>query len=240
MDFFGKKLSEKIPCQNAAISCWVEWAIPILLFLLIAPWTPEIDLAISHFFYSSTHFVKAPWITFFYHWGPWLAWIVSFAAAALLILSFSVTSFKKWRQATLLWILTYAIGAGVIIHLILKVFWQRPRPVQTINFGGFAPYHPFWIRITEEYAEAARSFACGHCTAGFIFFTLFLIGRRMQKDWLKYTGLILGAMLGIGLSLLRIAQGGHYFSDTMAAALIIWLTALIFDAFIYRDQPCRR
>lgn len=60
---------------------------------------------------------------------------------------------------------------------------------------------------------------------GFYFFALALLGICYRRRDLYWLGLGLAWGLGGLLSLARIAQGGHFFSDTMASALIMWLTA---------------
>ena len=68
---------------------------------------------------------------------------------------------------------------------------------------------------------------------GFYFFTVALIGMRLQKKRVFYLGLVLTIFLGAALSLIRMAQGGHFFSDVLMSALIMWLTALAFDRIVY-------
>lgn len=194
-----------------------------------------------HFYTPSTpsekgHFVQNGWLQFFFDYGELPAWLFAIASLAIILLCFIDKRLTPWKKPALAFLLAIAVGAGLITNFLLKHFWLRPRPRQLIEFGGFAIYHPFWIRMTETSPEPGRSFPCGHCTMGFVFFILCLIGLRMQRKGVFYTGIALTILLGIGLSLLRIVQGGHFVSDTLAAALIMWLCAIGADAWVYRNS----
>jgi membrane-associated PAP2 superfamily phosphatase len=67
---------------------------------------------------------------------------------------------------------------------------------------------------------------------GFYFFTLALIARRLDYRKTFWFALILAFGLGISLSLARIAQGGHFFSDTLVSALVMWLSAYACDRWL--------
>lgn len=205
----------------------LRWTLPLFLFLLLAPLTPQIDLAVAHAFYKENSFAHHALFQFFYSYGTWMAWI------------FAVLCLFYWkRKEARLYLLTFGLGAGLFANGILKQFWERPRPVQTLDFGGFAPYHPFWSPLVETLHEPCRSFPCGHATMGFVFITLCLAGHRLKNRKLFYTGLALSLFFGIGLSLTRLAQGGHYFSDVLASFLLIWFLALFLEYLLYKKQPC--
>ncbi|WP_231909278.1 phosphatase PAP2 family protein [Candidatus Protochlamydia naegleriophila] len=51
------------------------------------------------------------------------------------------------------------------------------------------------------------------------------MGKYYQNRKLYQAGWILTLFLGGALSLARIAQGGHFLSDILVSALIMWLTA---------------
>ncbi|MDR3623740.1 MAG: phosphatase PAP2 family protein [Chlamydiales bacterium] len=213
----------------------LKWIIPCILFILIAPFTPKLDLLISHFFYID-HFSKAPIWQLFYDYGTWPAWIVAVISLIIIIASFFSAYWKKFKKDALLFLCSLILGGGIITNLLLKQFWQRPRPVQLDEFGGFIYYHPFWIPLHEYTIEPGRSFPCGHCTMGFIFLAFCFIGIRRNNRPIFYTGLFITLFLGIGLSLSRIAMGGHFFSDTLASLLIMWLSIVTMDAFLYRKN----
>jgi membrane-associated PAP2 superfamily phosphatase len=224
---------------------FVKWVLPILLFVLIAPWTPAIDPIITEYFYTPSsatekgHFVVTPFLQFVFEHGEMPARIFAIIGFALLILSFIPkfsSSLKKWQKPSIAYLFTFIVGAGLITNVVLKQYWERPRPRQVVEYGGHELYHPFWKSISGDHSDAYRSFPCGHCTSGFVFFSLCLSGRRLKNPALFFTGLVLVVGLGIGMSLMRMAQGGHFFSDTLAAALLMWLCALTIDTLLFRNH----
>lgn len=210
---------------------YAKWWLPILLMVLIAPFTPMLDMGISRFFFNQGHnqFISNDVTYLFYEYGTIPAHIMTALAVAAYLLSFCVAKWKKWRAPALVWLLTVAIGAGVIVHGIFKEEWGRPRPKQVIEFGGAQEFRPFYKPNFHDQPEPSKSFSCGHCTMGFCFFALALAGKRLNNQSMYYAGLCLAIFLGVGLSLTRIAQGGHFLSDTLASALVMWLTAITAD-----------
>lgn len=218
----------------------IGWLLPIIAMLLIAPFTPAMDLAISHYFYlPDAGFSTNLFFTFLFNYGPIPAQIIAGLAAIVLIISFlptrfnKLSTFKTWRRPAACLVLTMAIGAGLIVHAILKDHWGRPRPRQITEFSGTQMFRPFYQPNIFNQPEPSKSFSCGHCSMGFYFFALALVGRRLHKKTLFLSALTLAIVLGSLLSLTRIAQGGHFFSDTLITALVMWLTAYACDRWLY-------
>lgn len=204
--------------------------IPILLMLVITPFTPWLDKTITGFFYdpnSADHFVSNPFLDFLYNYGFYPAWGLFIVSVIVLIFS------KKWRNPSLVLILTFIIGAGVITHLILKDHWGRPRPKQVIEFGGTQEFRPYYSPNFFHQPVPSKSFPCGHCSTGFFFFALALVGKRLNSPVLTYAGWTLAIVLGVLLGAARIMQGAHFLSDVLMSALLLWLTALSIDRLVY-------
>jgi lipid A 4'-phosphatase len=220
---------------------YITWWLPILLFILLAPFTPFLDLEIERFFYNmnsdpSHRFISNNFTHFMYEFGTIPAWIVVSIASIMLLLSYTKRKWKSCYNPSLVLLLTVAIGAGFITHALLKDQWGRPRPKQVIEFGGIQEFRPFWKPNFFDQPEPSKSFPCGHCTMGFFFFALALVGKRIQNNALFWTGIILAFSLGIALSLARMMMGGHFLSDTIMSALIMWLTAISCDWFFYGNE----
>lgn len=212
--------------------------LPILLMIMIAPFTPWLDLSIARYFYriggpDGHQFVSNDFTYFMYEYGTIPAWITIGIASIAFLLSYCFRRWQKWRSPALVLLLTIAIGAGFITHALLKEHWGRPRPKQVEEFGGMQPFRPFYQPNFNHQPEPSKSFVCGHCTMGFFFFALTLVGRRLEDKRLFWLGIGLAIVLGVALSLARMAQGGHFLSDTLMSALIMWLTALMCDWLIY-------
>ena len=218
-----------------------RWLIPLLLMILITPFTPFLDLTISSWFYNINsetvdHFVSHPFLDWVYTYGLVPGQILGVLSAVTLLLSYVSSCFKKWRLPALLIVLTLAVGAGFISHVLLKDHWGRPRPRQAIEFSGSQPFRPYYSPNLFHQPEPSKSFVCGHCTMGFIFFALALVGKRIQSQSLYYTSMALAFLLGSMLGITRIMQGGHFFSDVLWSGLIMWFTALTMDWLIYNAE----
>ncbi len=213
----------------------LKWLLPIVLMALIAPWTPYLDIEFSQYFYQGDgKFTSNAFIIFFYKYGFLPADLTAALAVVVLLLSFFIPPWRRWLAPSLVLILVLAVGSGLTVHAALKDHWGRPRPKQVVEFGGTELFRPFYKpNFTYQETEPHRSFPCGHCSTGFYFFCLAFIGTRMRNRMVFYTGLVLAIGLGTILSVVRIAQGGHFFSDTLISALIMWETALFFDWLIY-------
>lgn len=219
-----------------------QWWVPILLMAIITPFTPMLDLAIARAFYHQSesgatgHFTSNAFFDFMYTYGVLPAWITVGLAVVILLLSYISTYWKPWRSSALVMVLTLAIGAGFVTHALLKDHWGRPRPRQVIEFGGNQPFRSYYEPNFFHQPEPSKSFSCGHCSMGFYFFALALLGKRWRNKLVYWLGMVSAFTLGIALSITRMAQGGHFFSDILMTALIMWLTALTCDWLIFSEQ----
>lgn len=216
----------------------LHWLAPIVLFLLIMPFTPWLDLTISQSYFSeqTQTFRSGPLLDFMYQWALLPGQLLIAGSLIALLCTYASRRLSKWRNPAMLIVLTLAIGAGFITHALLKDHWGRPRPRQVIEFGGTKEYRPIWKPDFSIKVHESKSFPCGHCTMGFAFFAFYFLGKRLRKPWLSVLGLSLSLVLGVGLGITRIMQGGHFFSDVLTTALIMWMTALIVDWIIYDEE----
>ena len=212
--------------------------LPILLWVLFTPWSAGLDLKLSHLFYEGGAFIPHPFWNWLYLYGIWPAWLLAGLALCGFLLSF-ISSYRTWRLPCLYLLLTFAIGSGLIIHAILKDHWGRPRPRQVTEFGGRQTFHAYYEPHIGHQSEPSKSFVCGHASSGYYFFTLVFLGMIYHSRRLYWLGLGLAWGLGGLLSLARIAQGGHFLSDTLASALIMWLTAWGLAYFLFAKEGKR-
>ncbi len=209
------------------------WFLPVLAMIAVTPFVSSWDLAIARFYYRD-HFAGTAFYDFMFDYGPWPALALSVAAAIVLVLSYCFKAWRRWREPAWVLVLTSAIGAGLIVHVILKDHWGRPRPKQVIEFGGQQVFRPYYSPNFFHQPESSRGFPCGHCTMGFYFFAAALVCQRLSWRTLSYLSYALAIALGIALSFTRMAQGGHFLSDALITALIMWLSAGFFDWLVFR------
>ncbi|WP_068470094.1 phosphatase PAP2 family protein [Candidatus Protochlamydia phocaeensis] len=207
---------------------------PLLILALLTPWSEQLDLKMSGWFYQNGHFSSHIFFEWVYYYGLIPGWIVVGLACLGWILSFLFHSFRQWRRIFAYLILVLAIGSGLIVHVLLKDHWGRPRPKQTTEFGGQQSFRAYYHPNFFQQPEPSKSFPCGHCSMGFYFFTFILLGRHYRRRFLYLLGLALTGGLGGVLSLSRLAQGGHFFSDIVVSAIIMWLAAFGLYHFMFR------
>jgi lipid A 4'-phosphatase len=183
----------------------------------------------SLFFRSGTgwYLAKAPIWVWLHDYGTIPGLVLTLAALAVWLVGLHVPGMRAWRRPCLVVVLTTVIGAGLLVNAVLKQYWGRPRPDQTIEFGGKWEYRPIFSPGTPG---QGASFPCGHCTMGFVF--LSLIGFRRQNKVLAVGGVAVGIVLGVLLSAARIVQGAHFLSDAIWALGIVTMTLTVFDAYL--------
>lgn len=203
--------------------------LPLALILLYAPFSGPIDLYVSSLFFADNHFVSNSFFDAVFKFGVIPADSAFITALIICLLSFFKKKWKPFRSCSFLMIFTLIVGAGLIVHLVLKDHWGRPRPRQVVEFGGQQTFRPFYSPNFFNQPEPSKSFPCGHCSMGFYFFALMFVGRHLKNRKIEIASWALAIILGLLLSVTRIAQGGHFLSDTIMTAIIMWYTALFFN-----------
>ena len=220
------------------------WILPLLLLLAITTFLSSIDLWVATFaFFSkdpiSGGFFSTPFLDWVYLYGVVPSQVVCALACLALLFSLWIPSLCKFRKACFCLVLTLGLGSGLITHSMLKEWWGRPRSRQITEFGGSQNFRPYWQPLFKNSTETSRSFPSGHSTCGFFFFSFYFIARRYQIKWLANTALFVSFLLGGVLSAARIIQGGHFTSDVLIAALIMWETAYVVD-YLFFEYPSQK
>ncbi len=156
--------------------------------------------------------------------------IAIWTVAAVMALSVIVKLLRPTRPSPIapskvnfmLWSL--ALGPGVLVNLLFKNFWGRPRPEAVDLFGGASPYVPVW-RLSDA-CHLNCSFVSGEASAAIWLTALTLI---VPPRW-RIPTLMVTAGFAVIVSLNRIAFGGHFISDVVIA----WGLTLIVIFGVYR------
>lgn len=129
---------------------------------------------------------------------------------------------RSWIRPGLFLVILLALGPGLVVNTIFKDYWGRPRPREIVQFGGKKEFLDPW---QKGVAHAGRSFPSGHSSAAFYLTAPFFVYRRKNA---RIARMWLAGGLGFGLvmSVARIAQGGHFLSDTLWAWGMIHLIAV--------------
>jgi lipid A 4'-phosphatase len=107
----------------------------------------------------------------------------------------------------------YLLGPGLLVNVILKSHWGRPRPAEVIEFGGALPFVNWWD--PGGACPSNCSFISGEAAAAaWLFGPAMLAPRR----WRPLT-MSLAAAFFVLTSALRLAAGGHFLTDVVIAGL---------------------
>lgn len=214
---------------------WFEkhglWMVGLgFLFFIVLTTLMDIDARLSAYFYDPTAtsrwFLKtsAPWI-WLYHYGEWPTWILTVGAVLVWGGSLWRRSWVCYRRACALIILAVMLGPGLLVNGVLKPLWGRPRPAQTVLFGGPHPYEHWW---QPGDIGDGRSFPSGHAAMGYVLVLGTCLVPPHRPAWLR--GLVLAGALAYGslLGATRVIQGGHFLSDVLwSGSLMCFLVATL-------------
>lgn len=156
--------------------------------------------------------------------------ILFFAGGLVVALgSIKIERWKKWARPGVHWALCMLLGPGLVVNAIFKEFYGRPRPKQSVEFGGTMEYRAAWV---PGKFRTGDSFPCGHASIGFYYMAgYFVFHRRNRKA--AWAWMALGLASGAFIGLARMAKGGHWFSDVVWAAVFVYYTSYL-SAWICR------
>ena len=130
-------------------------------------------------------------------------------------------------------LVTLILSAGILTNLTFKSYWGRPRPVVVTQFNGDLPFVPWW----DPRGGCGRncSFFSGE---GATAFWTYAPAALTPPAWrpLAFAG---ATVFGIVTSVLRMAFGGHFFTDVAAAGLVTFLVIWLVHGYIYRWPSTR-
>ena len=156
------------------------------------------------------------------NYGVIPAFLLAIMAVMGVAIGMTHRKFSQWTRPSFYVIAVFLLGSGLITNVLLKDQWGRPRPKQVIALGGTEPF----LKVLEpNFGKAGKSFPSGHATTGYVFFSLGLLlwrSRRRLAIGLLISASILGTLVGLA----RVLQGGHFPSDVVWAAAIMWFTSL--------------
>jgi lipid A 4'-phosphatase len=217
---------------------FIALALTLVVGLLFGIY-PELDLKLAALFYDPVAKIfplklntpaavvrdAAMWIA----WGLALPAIVALTAK---LVRPDRPLLMSGRAVTFL-LVTLLLSAGVLTNFTFKSFWGRPRPVVVTQFNGDKAFVPWW----DPRGACPRncSFISGE---GATAFWTFAPAALTPPPWrpLAYAA---ATLFGVTTSVLRMAFGGHFFTDVAIAGLVTFLVIWLAFAVIYRWQRSR-
>lgn len=195
---------------------------------------PEWDLAISTMFWNaaskSFHVSGLEWSKSVRTLANVLPWVFAGPAFAAILLKLIWPRRRMLlpARACVLLAVTMALGPGLLVNGLLKEHWGRPRPVHLDEFGGKDSFTPWY-----SYGGACPtncSFVSGEGSLGF----WLVAPASLVPPPYNGPALVAAAAFGTLAGGLRIAFGGHFFTDVVFSAvltvlLIAVMRLLLFD-----------
>ena len=220
-----------LPSRHLVI--WLDFLVPIVLLVLFT-----IFIDAEPLIYPSRHggiiasragFAQEP---LYLQIRCLPAWGVVIFALYRFVRSFFDSRYRGKRKSCLYLILVMIIGPGLVVNTALKQQWGRPRPRNIQEFGGKYRYEAPW---QMDKSSPGNSFPSGHASMGFYFVTLYFLNRHKRKSfWIGLLAFTWGALIGF----VRIMQGGHFFTDVLWSAAIVWLVAaLLYYSMALHKEP---
>ena len=118
------------------------------------------------------------------------------------------------KDLVFLWI-SGTVNLLIIVNLFLKNNWGRARPGDIFQLGGKENFSP-WYQISNA-CDTNCSFVSGDAGVGFSLIAIYFLTKKEIFFWLSI-------FFGFGLGLIRIMEGGHFVSDIVMSAAILYLS----------------
>jgi lipid A 4'-phosphatase len=216
--------------QRALVALLAVTALAVVVFLAI----PHLDLVVARRTIGADgHFLLRGSVVF--DWlHAWIGLLVGlclgfFGLAALARLMGRPIAGLGLAHALFIFAL-FALGPGLFANTVLKDHSGRARPAQVPEFGGTLYYSaPFAF---DGACDHNCSFVAGDPAAGFAYIGPALLLPRRRRA----AGIAGALLLGGGIGLMRMFQGGHFFSDVVFSGLVVTATALALHWLIFRDD----
>ena len=214
----------------------LDFGLPLLVLLLGTMFVAATgaDLALSTWFHRPEGWPvgdQFPWHQF-YRWGFYPADIIGLAALGLLLASLFKPALIPFRRRAAFLVLLLLLGPGLLVNVVFKDHWGRPRPREVVQLGGSMQFHQPWERGV---AGKGKSFPSGHASSAFyLAMPFFVLRRRRPRIAMRVYvgGMLYGGLMGIA----RIAQGGHFASDVLWAWGMVHLTAVTLYYLLRLDR----
>jgi lipid A 4'-phosphatase len=211
------------------VVCFVAW----VFFLFF----PHLDIAIAGYFYDPAmqSFIGSTSdgiLGFLHSFARLFPIFFSIIVILFLLGSLFIAKFRiKHRKAIFFVAVCLWIGPGLVVNYVFKDHWGRPRPVMVQEFDGDKVFQkPF---VISNQCGKNCSFVCGDASMGFWVFAFIPLLATRRKKLMAFSAAI---VVGGGLGLMRIAQGGHFFSDVIFCGIFVYICTWLVYAVMYRDK----
>lgn len=130
-------------------------------------------------------------------------------------------------------IVSLALGPGLLVNVVLKEGWARPRPGMVTEFGGDYRFMPWWD--PRGACDSNCSFVSGE-TSSAVWMTA--PAMLAPPPW-RYVALAAAGFYGMAFAFIRMLAGGHFLSDVIFAAIFTGLVIWTVHGFLFRWRATR-
>jgi lipid A 4'-phosphatase len=200
---------------------------------------PELDLKLASLFYDAatrSFPLKSNTLAAIARDAAmWIAWGLAMPALVALVVKLARPDKPLLisGRAMVFLLVTLVLSAGVLTNLTFKSYWGRPRPVVVTQFNGPDQFVPWW----DPRGSCVRncSFFSGE---GATAFWTYAPAALAPPAW-RPLAFVAATVFGVTTSGLRMAFGGHFFTDVATAGLVTFLVIWLAYAWIYRWSSTR-
>jgi membrane-associated PAP2 superfamily phosphatase len=160
----------------------------------------------------------------------WLSWALAVPSLAALVIKLIWPERRlmmSGRAITFL-LLTLLLSAGVLTNFSFKGYWGRPRPVVVTQFHGDKEFVAWW----DPRGTCAKNCSFFSGEGATAFWTI--APAALTPPALRPVAYAAAVLFGITTSALRMAFGGHFFTDVATAGLVTFLVIWFTHGYIYR------
>ena len=209
---------DNIKIQKNKLFLSMVVSITLMIFVTAGP---SIDIYLSGiFYYGNGQFLLQSFyvvtIIFRKVLLPIIIIYIFFLPILSLILPISKIYFGyhfKIREIVFIWVSGF-INLLIVVNLFFKNLWGRARPNDILELGGKENFS-YWYEISTS-CEKNCSFVSGDASVGFSLICIYFLTKKIFFFW---ASLLIGSSIGI----IRMMEGGHFFSDIVMAMILIFL-----------------
>jgi membrane-associated PAP2 superfamily phosphatase len=198
---------------------------------------PDLDLRVARHFYAvedTSHNMFAfriyPPVMMARNLGLWIGTVLVAPAVLALLVKLILPRRKLFipGRAVVFLISTMILAPGLLVNVLLKDHWGRPRPIDVTQFGGHDQVVAWWDPRGSCPSNCA--FVSGDVSGAF--WTV-APAALAPPQW---RALAYGAALALGtvMAAIRVMAGAHFPSDVIFAGVFTFLVIWAVYALIYR------
>ena len=218
---------------NSVPRLYLMLTVVLIALALVPTLWPDLDLAAATWFAPPNGHTQIKdwwWVHAINLYVPSLFRGLVYLAIAAWAVATWRPHWKQWRLPLAFFVLSGALGPGLLVNSGFKEQWQRARPYDVENFGG--PSHFTRAGVMTDQCNNNCSFVSGHVSCGFFFASLMLVHQR-RRAWA-----VVGCTAGVLIGFARMADMAHWLSDALWAAPITWVCGwLVWRALVWVYRP---